>query len=422
MSSSLGKYGTHTSNEAPRAWSTDTLPTGSANKRTRRVVRTDWGLLLVVLGLVLVGLVMVYSASYWFAFVEGGPYEGLPTYFVRRQAQFAGLGLVGMLIISRIDYRRYRKIAPLILAGTAGLLFLTLVVGILTPGSLGRYLRADQNSIQLSEVAKVGAIIYMAIWLASKGEDLKRLDLGVIPFGLLLGALAGMIIAQPDFSTGILLIVTVVAMFFVAGAEIKQMALIGLGTALTLILVSVVLISVVHYQPAVDRWARVQLWISNPLSDPLDEGFQVVQVLAALNRGGLTGVGLGQSTQKFAIYAPHSDCIIAIIGEETGLIGLMLVLTLYVLWAWRGYRIAWGAVDTYGRLLAVGLVTWVLAGAVLHTAVNTATTPFTGDVLPFISSGGSSLVSGLFSVGVLLNIARVSRGARIESASGGQSR
>lgn len=422
MSSSLGKLWNRATGPAHKTWNAGTLPAVGAPKRPTRIVRTDWGLLLVVLGLVLVGLVMVYSASYWFAFVEGGPYEGLPTHFVRRQAQFAGLGIVGMLIISRIDYRWYRKLAPWILLGTAGLLGLTLLVGALTPGSLGRYLRADQNSIQLSEIAKLGAIVYMAIWLASKGDELKRLDLGVLPFGLLLGGLAGMIIAQPDFSTGVLLIVTAVSMFFVAGAEVKQMTLIGLGTALALTVVAAFLIGVVEYGPAVDRWARVQLWVRNPLSDPLDEGFQVVQVLAALNRGGLTGVGLGQSTQKFAIYAPHSDCIIAIIGEETGLLGLMLVLALYVLWAWRGYRIAWGAVDTYGRLLAVGLVTWVLAGAVLHTAVNTATTPFTGDVLPFISSGGSSLVSGLFAVGVLLNIARVSRGARIESAGGGQGR
>ncbi|NLG27969.1 MAG: FtsW/RodA/SpoVE family cell cycle protein, partial [Chloroflexi bacterium] len=141
---------------------------GLGGKRPQRLVRTDWGIVLVVLGLVLVGLVMVYSATYWFAYAEGGPYEGQPTFFVKRQAMFAAFGLLVMLVVSHIDYRIYRRYALLILMGTVGLLALTLLVGLLTPGSLGRYLRADKNSIQLSELAKLGAIIYMAVWLASK--------------------------------------------------------------------------------------------------------------------------------------------------------------------------------------------------------------------------------------------------------------
>jgi len=291
-------------------------------------------------------------------------------------------------------------------------------VGALTPGSLGRYLRADRNSIQLSELAKLGAMIYMAVWLASKRDELRMLKVGLLPFAFMLGAMAGLIIAQPDLSTGILLIVTATAMFFVAGADLKQLSAMGLAGALGLALIFAVLVKVFHHPAAIERYDRVRMWIENPLSDPLDEGFQVIQVLGALTMGGFKGVGLGQSQQKFAIYAPHSDCIIAIIGEETGMVGIVAVLTLYVLWGWRGYRIAWRAVDDYGRLLAVGLVTWVLAGAALHVAVNTGTLPFTGDVLPFISSGGSSLVSGLTAVGILLNISRVSRESALTVKSG----
>ncbi|NLG26313.1 MAG: FtsW/RodA/SpoVE family cell cycle protein, partial [Chloroflexi bacterium] len=241
---------------------------------------------------------------------------------------------------------------------------------------------------------------------------------GLLPFAFMLGAMAGLIIAQPDLSTGILLIVTATAMLFVAGADLKQLSVMGLTGALGLALTFVVLVKVFHHEAAIERYDRVRMWIENPLSDPLNEGFQVVQALAALTMGGFKGVGLGQSQQKFAIYAPHSDCIIAIIGEETGLVGIVAVLALYVLWAWRGYRIAWRSVDDYGRLLAVGLVTWVLAGAALHISVNTGTLPFTGDVLPFISSGGSSLVSGLAAVGILLNISRVSRESALTGKSG----
>jgi cell division protein FtsW len=142
------------------------------------------------------------------------------------------------------------------------------------------------------------------------------------------------------------------------------------------------------------------------LSDVTGHGFQVIQALAALNRGGMVGVGLGQSQQKFAIFAPHTDGLFAIIGEEWGLLGTLTVVIVYALWAWRGYRIAMRAADVYGRLLAVGIVSWVLFQAALHIAVLTASTPFTGTVLPLMSYGGSSLLTAMAAVGVLLNISR----------------
>jgi cell division protein FtsW len=383
-----------------------------------RLGRTDWGLLLVVFGMLLVGMVMVYSASYGFSLIEGGPYEGEPAYFVKRQAIYAAIGLGMMLGCSRIDYRLYRRLARPILLATVGVLLLTLLVTVLNPGSLGRYLSAKTNSVQLSELAKLGAMVYIAVWLASKGDSLRTVGLGFVPFALLVASIAGLIMMQPDFSTGALLVLTATVMFFVAGAEPKQLVLGGLAGMAVVAVIGFVLIKVVHLAPIVERWDRVLTWIKNPLSDSLNEGFQVAQTLSALNLGQAFGVGLGQSVQKFAIYAPHTDCIIAIIGEEVGFLGTLMVLALYGVWTWRGLRIAWNAHDAYGRFLAVGIVTWVTFGAILHIAVNTATTPFTGDVLPFISSGGSSLVSGLAAVGILLNIARVSRMEGSGQASG----
>ncbi|MHB0856685.1 MAG: FtsW/RodA/SpoVE family cell cycle protein [Anaerolineae bacterium] len=351
----------------------------------------DLGVLLIALALLVVGLVMVYSASYGFALITEGAFEGQPTYFVRRQLGFAAMGLAAMFLLSRVDYHLYRRFALHILVLSVGILLVMAV--------LGRWLLGGQ-SVQPSELARLGAIIYIAVWLSARGTEIRDLTLGLIPFALLLGVIAGLIILQPDFSTATLLVATATAMYFAAGADTKQLLITLFAAGLALALVAM----------AADyRSDRVDLWIRTPFSDALGRGFQVVQSLIALNRGGLLGVGLGQSQQKFAIYAPHTDGVFAIIGEEVGFVGASLVIVLYGLWTWRGLRVAREAADSYGMLLAVGIVMWVTFGAMLHIAVITASTPFTGAVLPFISGGGSSLVSTLASVGILLNISRESR-------------
>jgi len=370
----------------------------SGAARTTRVVKTDLGLILVVLALIVIGLVMVYSASYGFAVLEGGLFEGRPTYFVRRQMLFAvgGLALLGGL--THVDYHVFTRRAVPILLATIGLLILTFFVG-KTVGGATRWI--FQGSVQPSEMARVGAVLYIAVWLASRGETLRALDVGLVPFALLLGLIAGLIVLQPDFSTAILLVATGTAMFFVAGADMKQLLL--------AFLVGGVAVAVVGLA-APYRSSRVNLWLESPFSDALGRGFQVIQSLAALNKGGLVGIGLGQSQQKFAIYAPHTDGIFAVVGEEFGFVGTGLVIGLYALWTWRGMRIAWYAPDAYGTLLAVGIVSWVVFQAILHIAVTTASLPFTGTVLPFVSYGGSSLLATLGSTGILLNISR--RGQR----------
>ena len=186
-----------------------------ARPRRLGAIRTDWGLLLIVLALVVLGLVMVYSASYGFALISGGQFEGQPTYFVQRQAIFVIIGLVSMLVTWRIDYHLYQRLAVYILVATVGLLLVMVFVG--------RWLFGGGSSVQPSELAKVGAIVYIAVWLASKGDEIRDLSLGMVPFALLIGAIAGLIVAQPNFSTALLLVATATAMFFVAGADLRQL-------------------------------------------------------------------------------------------------------------------------------------------------------------------------------------------------------
>jgi cell division protein FtsW len=361
-----------------------------ARPRRLSAIRTDWGLLLIVLALMVVGLVMVYSASYGFALISGGQFEGQPTYFVQRQAMFAVVGLIAMLVAWRIDYHIYQRFAVHILVGTLALLAIMAIIQ-------GRWLFGGGSSVQPSELAKIGAIIYIAVWLAAKGDEIRDVRMGLVPFALLVGAIAGLIVAQPNYSTAILLVATATAMFFVAGADIRQLLISFVFGGAGLIGVAFLM----SY-----RSDRIQLWLNSPFSDVLGEGFQTVQSLVALDKGGWLGVGLGQSQQKFTLYAPHTDAIFAILGEELGLVGAVLVIGLYGLWVWRGLRVARRAPDTYGMLLAIGIVAWVGFQAILHIAVVTATSPFTGTLLPFVSYGGSSLMSLLFALGILLNISR----------------
>jgi cell division protein FtsW len=360
-----------------------------------RAGHIDWSLLFIVLAFLILGLVMVYSASYGFALFETSPAYGQPTYFVKRQALFAGLGLVGLFFTSRLDYHWYQKRALLILGFTMATLVGMMFFG-QEVGGARRWL-SKGGSIQPSEFAVLGAIIYISVWLASKGEEIRNIHLGLIPFSLILGLMTALIMLQPNFSTAILLAATAIAIFFAAGADIRQLLILLLFGSLVLPLVALV----AHYP-----LGRLRLWLQGPFSAAYAEGFQLVQSLAALNKGGWFGVGLGQSQQKFILYAPHSDAILAIIGEELGLVGSLFVLALYGLWTWRGLRIALQAPDTYGMLLAVGIVCWITFQAILHVAVITASTPFTGNVLPFISAGGSSLISCLAGAGILLNISR----------------
>ncbi len=370
----------------------------SLRARVLNLRGVDYPLLLTVAALLVIGLVMVYSAS----FGVDMPKVGQPTtYFLVRQLEWAAIGAAALLLMTLVNYETWRHWAEPIMGGA----LLILAALLFMHGGENEAQRwFVGTSVQPSEIVKLAVIIYIAAWLASKGEKIRRLTYGMVPFAILLGLVTGLIVMQPNFSTAFLIVSTAVTMLFVAGADVLQLLIGGVvgGTSLA------VLVRVSEY-----RWNRVMTFIKNPLLDPLGRGYQTVRSIYALQTGGLSGVGLGASVQKIGyLYAPHTDAIFAVIGEELGLLGCLVIVALYGLLAYRGLRIALRCRDPFGSLLAVGVTSWLIFQAALHIAVVTATVPFTGITLPFISFGGSSLVACMAAVGLLLSVSRGSQGGR----------
>jgi len=386
--------------------------------RNGKAVQTggiDVALVMAVAALLAVGLVMVYSTTYALGFRLYGD----PNYFLIRQGIWVAVGAAVLLVMTQIQYTGWQRISILVMAGMLLLLAVLLIFGGERFGGRRWFFG---GSVQPSELAKLAVVIYIADWLSSKGEQIRDVTYGLIPFAILIGVVTGLILLQPDFSTSMLIAATAFAMFFVAGAEVKQLAisfLVG-GLALAILILQ-----------APYRLERIAVFL-DPMSDPSEEGYQIVQTLRALVRGGVTGQGLGNSQQKLgALPAAHTDAIFAVLGEELGLIGGLVVIGLFAILAYRGFRIAQDAPDTFGMMLATGVTAWLAFQALINIAVVTSTMPFTGIPLPFISFGGSSLVTSMAGVGLLLNISKYSaverdartpvrrrdRGARLPSLS-----
>lgn len=374
-----------------------TAITGSGANGKRKVHEPDFWLIALILTLVMFGIVMVFSSSFAIGIQE----DGNSYFYVTRQAIWALIGLTGMTVTALVDYHFWRRFSlPGLIAIMLLMAALVFIPGLGTGGdSWGakRWIDLGPLSFQPSEVAKVILVIYLADWLGQKGKKIRNFSYGLIPFALLLGLLVGLVMLQPDLGTAILLTAIGVSVFLVAGADLLQLgALIGLGSISFLALAL----------SASYRQARILVFL-NPDSDPLGIGYQLVQARQALGSGGFFGLGLGASREKFTwLPASQNDAIFAIIGEELGLIGCAFVLFLFVLLAWRGYRIATKAPDTFGALVAVGIVTWIIFQAAINIGGITLTIPFTGIPLPFISYGGTALAVSLTAMGILLNISR----------------
>ncbi len=367
------------------------------DKTTRRTLGPpDYGITLAVAALLIIGLIMVFSTTYMRDFDE-------PAYFLTRQLVWTALGLVVLVVLLRINYHTWQRVSVLMMIALLGMLVLMAVIGQEQFGGQ-RWLLG--GSVQPSELAKLGLVIYVADWLASKGRQIRQVTYGLIPFSILVGLVCGLILVQRHLSSPIIIAVAALGMFFVAGADMLQMtlsALMGGGA-----------IAVVIMQATYRRIRFISFW--NPLADPLDRGFQGAQALRALKRGGLLGVGLGGSEIKFQPPPVwHSDGIFAIIGEELGLAGCLLVLALFTYLTYRGLMVARQAPDPFGRFLAVGVTTWISVQAMIHMGANVAVIPSTGVPLPFISYGGSSLITCLAGVGLLLNVSRHARQAQENS-------
>ena len=359
--------------------------------------RPDFPLLAAVAVLLVVGLDMVYSASYVIA--HNDPSYGNDAYFLLQQLWRAGLGLAFLLVAQATDYHLWRRIA-LPFVALAVLLLVAVLATHLAHTAYGaqRWLKLGPlPAIEPSELVKLALVVYFADWLSRRQGRLTEFASSTVPFAVTLGGICVLVILQPDLGTAIVIAATSVSLFFVAGADVRQLAvgLIGAAGALVLVVLG-----------AGYRSQRIAAFL-DPSRDPLGVGWNITQAQIALGSGGVLGLGLGASRQKF-YYLPnaHTDAIFAVVGEELGLLGTLGVLFLFGFLAFRGFRIARRAPDSYGALLATGITCGLVIQALINIGVITATIPFTGIPLPFVSYGGSSLVVSLLAIGIMLNVSR----------------
>jgi cell division protein FtsW len=357
----------------------------------------DYTLITVVSLLLGIGLVMVYTSSTAMAQVDFHN----AFHFLQRQALWALLGVGSMLFFARIPPWTWQKYSKVIMVVVAVLLVLVVIpgVGIYRLGAR-RWLGAGPLQFQPSEFAKFAFIIFLADYLSRNTREVSSFWRGLMPALAVLGLFFALIMLEPDLGTSLTLAGTGALMLFAAGAELSHLSYLGLvGVAGVFALAKI----------DAERWSRITTYL-NPWADPTDSGYQIIQALLAFGSGGLFGVGLGRSRQKF-FYLPerHTDMIFAVLGEELGFIGACLVLLLFFAFAWRGYRIAVQAPDRFTSLLAAGVTSLITLQAAMNIAVVTASIPSTGIPLPFLSYGGSSLLITLSGVGILLGVSRYSR-------------
>lgn len=374
----------------------------TAKTRLSALPRLDYPLVVAVGVLLIMGLMLIYSGSYDMAFQE---YDNAG-YFLQRQIVFAGVGVIIALLMARSNYLNWRRYSVVLMGGAVAALILVLIAG---EERLGARRAFMGGSIQPSEIAKLILIMYIADWLSSKGERLHNVSYGLLPFAVIIGTITGLVVAEPDYGTAMLILLTALAMLFMAGIDLKQLIVGGaVGGATMLIL----MITTPH---TLERLVTFVLgWQSPELSSD-----QLRQALLALKMGGLSGVGLGNGILRVG-YLPlaHTDTIFALAAIELGLVGVVAILVLYGIIAYRGLRISLNASTQYGQLLAFGATAMITIQALINISVITGILPLTGIPLPFITYGGSSIIATLAAVGVLLSVSRGSarKGSKYSAA------
>lgn len=357
------------------------------------VRKTRINLFTISIVLICIGIIMIYSSSSIYAWERYGD----SFYFLKRHLVFLAVGLLLTFLAMLVDYRLFRKYSRLLLWIALALLVLVLIPGIGREISgAKRWFRFKFISFQPSEFANLALIIYLADFIARKGDKIKLLE-GFIPPICVLGATALLILLQPDLGTVIALGSVVLIMLFVAGTRGRYI--------LSLILCSLPLLYLLVFRVAYRR-TRILAFL-NPWLDPKGTGFQIIQSQIAIGSGGLFGKGLGHSQQKlFYLPAAHTDFIFSIIGEELGLIGTLGIIILFMIFIQQGLKIIKNAQDKFGYFLALGLVLMISLKAIINIGVSCGVFPTKGLPLPFISYGGSSLLFDMVSLGILINIAR----------------
>ncbi len=364
---------------------------------------SDFVIVLLVTALVIFGVVMVFSASYYYSINNAGsPYE-----YLKKQGLFAVVGFVLMAVCAQLDYHIYRRWSVAILAVSFFLLVLLLFPGlpfVETINNATRWIYIGPISIMPGEIAKIAVIIFTSAFLASEPKLILSFRRGILPLLLLMGVFGGLIIKQPNLSTAITVCGIIAGIMFLAGLEWKYVAgaaIFGSAGVTALILAGDLI--------GADHWKKRITSFMDPFADPLGEGFQVVQSLLALGTGGLFGLGLGKSIQKnLYLPEPQNDFILAIIGEELGLVGILILFLVYVVLIWRCFHVCLNAPDRFGMLLSGGITIMIGLQVLINVAVVTSSMPATGITLPFVSYGGNALWLFMGSAGIMLNISRQS--------------
>jgi cell division protein FtsW len=392
-------------------WLGSTGKKGKAKKRRAATLPAEYNLLLTAtLCLLAFGAVMVFSASSTTRVLSDGGLSD-SAFYLKRTLLFGAIGLLVMHFTARHGLQFFRRLTPLILGVSFFLLLVVLVAGTTVNGS-SRWIGSGFLQIQPSELAKVALILYAADLLARKPKRVRSLA-GLKPFLLVVGAAALLIVAEPDLGTTMVVTFAVAATLVAAGARMRDLAVIGIVLASFALLMTVI-------EPY--RMARLTGFL-NPGADAGGAGFQAAQAKIALGSGGLFGVGIGNGVQK-AFYLPeaHTDMISAVIGEELGLIGILGVVGLFSLFGYAGLQVAKKAKDNYGKLLVAGLTSLVLVQATINLFAVMGLAPLTGVPLPFVSYGNSSLMTTLFAVGLILNVARggTARAGKLRVVEGGR--
>lgn len=354
----------------------------------------DFTLLITVLVLLAIGVAMVFSAS---SISSQLKFQD-KYHYLKSQGAYALLGIAVMMFLSRFNYKTLGKLAPVLVVVSFILLLLVFVPGIgFEANGARRWIRLGPIPMQPSEFAKFAMILFMAKSISNKKDKIRTFTQGVLPYIILMGIFCLLIILEPNKSMAMIFVLITFTLLFAAGAKFWHLAVWGLP-----------LIPGAAYIFMKDHYSLLRLTAyTDPWADPLKSGYQAIQSLLALGSGGLFGLGLGNSRQKFFyIPEPQNDFIFSIIGEELGFIGTFAIIVLFLLLIWRGIRIAVHSPDSFGCLLATGIVIMVGLQVVLNIAVATVSIPTTGVSLPFISSGGTSLLFVMANMGILLNISK----------------
>lgn len=380
---------------------------GIIKKRTKyfKLVKgeSDFSILLLTIILVLIGIVSVFSASFYTSInTSGSPYSVL-----QRHLAYVFIGLVTMLVAAKLDYHHWKSFNLFLVPGTLIGLIALFFIGTTVNGAT-RWIIIGPLSIMPGEIAKLTMIVFVATFLAANPKRAKNFFGGIVPVGILTVLFGALIMAQPNMSIAVTIVAVVAMMLYVAG--LPKIYLTGVGASIV-----AGFILLVATDPHGYRLRRITGFL-DPFANSLGDAFQVVQSLLALGSGGLFGLGIGKSVQKtLYLPEPHNDFVLAIIGEEVGFVGIGVLMLCYMLLIWRGVRVAMNAPDTFGMLLATGIVGLLAFQVIVNVGVVTSSFPVTGITLPFVSYGGNALIIFMTSIGILLNISKKRTTVRKES-------